>query len=74
MTQTNLGIINLWLKHIKDVYRLHKGEIDALETHDQQVDWLNRAERDGTGECQPGQNHHRTAGLNTGKNARICDG
>lgn len=40
MTNDNLGIINPWLKHIKDVYRLHRHEIDALETQDAQVDRL----------------------------------
>lgn len=40
MTNTNLGIINPWLKHIKDVYRFHRKEIDALATHDEQVDRL----------------------------------
>jgi carbonic anhydrase len=40
MTNDNLGIINPWLKHIKDVYRLHREEINALATHDQQVDRL----------------------------------
>lgn len=27
-----VGIIDNWLRHIKDVYRLHKNEIDALPT------------------------------------------
>lgn len=40
MGNQNLGIINPWLKHIKDVYRFHKEEVDALETFDQQVDRL----------------------------------
>lgn len=28
----NLGIINKWLRHIKDVYRFHREELDALAT------------------------------------------
>lgn len=40
MGNQNLGIINPWLKHIKDVYRFHKDEIDALEDSDRQVDRL----------------------------------
>lgn len=40
MGNQNLGIINPWLKHIKDVYRFHKDEIDALEGTDRQVDRL----------------------------------
>lgn len=40
MTNQNLGIINPWLKHIKDVYRLHRDEIDALDSEDEQVDRL----------------------------------
>jgi carbonic anhydrase len=30
-----VGIIDNWLRHIKDVYRLHKEEIDALPTLEQ---------------------------------------
>lgn len=40
MTNQNFGIINPWLKHIKDVYRFHRDEIDALDTEDKQVDRL----------------------------------
>lgn len=40
MTSDNLGIINPWLKHIKDVYRIHRDEINALPTHEEQVDRL----------------------------------
>lgn len=40
MGNQNLGIINPWLKHIKDVYRFHKAEIDALDGFDRQVDRL----------------------------------
>lgn len=31
MTNHNFGIINKWLRNIKDVYRIHQNEIDALE-------------------------------------------
>ncbi|MEI6086154.1 MAG: carbonate dehydratase [Bacteroidota bacterium] len=31
MTQTSLGLINKWLRNIKDVYRIHRDEIDAIE-------------------------------------------
>jgi carbonic anhydrase len=31
MTQTSLGLINKWLRNIKDVYRIHRNEIDAIE-------------------------------------------
>ncbi len=30
MTNKSFGIINKWLRHIKDIYRLHQQEIDAL--------------------------------------------
>jgi carbonic anhydrase len=30
--KTDFGLINKWLRNIKDVYRFHKGEIDALDT------------------------------------------
>jgi carbonic anhydrase len=31
MTQTSLGLINKWLRNIKDVYRIHRKEVDAIE-------------------------------------------
>jgi carbonic anhydrase len=31
LTNQNLGLINKWLRHIKDVYRIHKVELDAIE-------------------------------------------
>ncbi len=31
MTQKSLGLINKWLRNIKDVYRLHRKEVDAIE-------------------------------------------
>jgi carbonic anhydrase len=34
------GIINHWLKNIKDIYRLHRDEVDALTTEDERVDRL----------------------------------
>lgn len=40
MTNVNYGIINPWLKHIKDVYRIHRDEIDALATEEEQADRL----------------------------------
>lgn len=34
------GIIDNWLCHIKDVYRLHAEELDAIEDHEQKTDKL----------------------------------
>ena len=31
LTSKQFGVIDNWLRHIKDVYRLHKEEIDAIE-------------------------------------------
>lgn len=31
MTQKSLGIINKWLRNIKDVYRFHREEVDAIK-------------------------------------------
>jgi carbonic anhydrase len=31
MTQTSLGLINKWLRNIKDVYRIHRDEVDAID-------------------------------------------
>ncbi|HSF44918.1 MAG TPA: carbonate dehydratase [Chitinophagaceae bacterium] len=40
LTQHNFGIINKWLRNIKDVYRIHREEIDTLSTDDEKVDKL----------------------------------
>jgi carbonic anhydrase len=34
MSPQHLGLINKWLRHIKDVYRLHATELDAIEDED----------------------------------------
>jgi carbonic anhydrase len=31
LTSNSFGIIDNWLRHIKDVYRIHKAEIDAIQ-------------------------------------------
>ncbi len=31
MSQEHFGVIDNWLRHIKDVYRLHKDELDAID-------------------------------------------
>lgn len=36
----DLGLIDNWLGHIKDVYRLHKHKIDALPTEKEKLDLL----------------------------------
>jgi carbonic anhydrase len=38
MTKHNFGIINKWLRNIKDVYRIHQHEIDTLSTDQARVD------------------------------------
>lgn len=40
MTHQSLGLINKWLRNIKDVYRMHRDEIDALPTEDERADLL----------------------------------
>lgn len=40
LTNHNYGIINRWLKHIKDVYRFHRDEIDAIPTEEGRTDRL----------------------------------
>ena len=40
MNQHHYGIINHWLKNIKDVYRLHREEIDALSDEEARVNRL----------------------------------
>ena len=39
-TQQNLGIINKWLRNIKDVYRYHREELDAIGNEEARVDRL----------------------------------
>jgi carbonic anhydrase len=31
MSHTHLGLINKWLRHIKDVYRFHRAELDLID-------------------------------------------
>ncbi len=40
MGQHHFGIINYWLKNIKDIYRLHREEIDILPTEEERTDKL----------------------------------
>lgn len=40
MTHQSLGIINKWLRNIKDVYRIHYDEINFLPTESDQVNRL----------------------------------
>lgn len=40
LTRTHLGLINKWLRHIKDVYRLHATELDAITDNDKRTERL----------------------------------
>lgn len=40
LTRHSYGLINKWLRNIKDVYRLHQDEIDVLPTEDEKVNKL----------------------------------
>lgn len=40
MGQHHFGIINYWLKNIKDIYRLHREEVDILPTEEERTDKL----------------------------------
>lgn len=40
LTNRQFGVIDNWLRHIKDVYRLHKKEIDAIEEQSKKEDRL----------------------------------
>ncbi|MBK9175682.1 MAG: carbonic anhydrase [Flavobacteriales bacterium] len=38
LTNRSFGILDTWLRNIKDVYRLHKEEVDAMPTEQQRQD------------------------------------
>ncbi|TDQ75254.1 carbonic anhydrase [Sphingobacterium yanglingense] len=40
LSRQQFGIIDNWLCHIKDVYRIHAAEIDAIDEHEKKVDRL----------------------------------
>lgn len=40
MSHHNMGIINKWLRNIKDVYRLHEEELEQIQDEDRRVDRL----------------------------------
>ncbi len=40
MTQTSLGLINKWLRNIKDVYRIYRDEVDAIKDEDKRANRL----------------------------------
>lgn len=40
MTQKSLGIINKWLRNIKDVYRFHRDEIDSIKNQEDRTNRL----------------------------------
>jgi carbonic anhydrase len=40
LTKHSFGIINKWLRNIKDVYRIHREEIDSLKEEEQRVNRL----------------------------------
>ncbi len=38
MTNQSIGLIDNWIRHIKDVYRVHKKELDAIEDQTKRFD------------------------------------
>lgn len=40
MQSEDLGILNPWLRNIRDVYRLHKAELDTIDCEDKKYDRL----------------------------------
>lgn len=40
MQQKDLGLLNPWLRNVRDVYRMHKAELDALKDEHQRYDRL----------------------------------
>jgi carbonic anhydrase len=40
MQSADLGILNPWLRNIRDVYRLHRAELDAIATEEERYNRL----------------------------------
>ncbi|TAE12080.1 MAG: carbonate dehydratase [Bacteroidetes bacterium] len=40
LTRKHIGIVNKWLRNIKDIYRLHETELEAIEDENMKVDRL----------------------------------
>ncbi|WP_340066364.1 carbonate dehydratase [Ascidiimonas aurantiaca] len=40
MGHKSLGLINKWVRHVKDVYRIHKEELEAIEDKEHRFDRL----------------------------------
>ncbi len=40
MTNVDLGLINKWLRNIKETYRLHQAELELIEDNDRRADRL----------------------------------
>lgn len=40
LSNAHYGLLNKWLRNIKDVYRLHKSELDAIENEEEKNDML----------------------------------
>jgi carbonic anhydrase len=40
MSRQHLGLINKWLRHIKDIYRLHATELDAIPDEEKRYERL----------------------------------
>jgi carbonic anhydrase len=40
MTNRSFGLINKWLRHIKDVYRAHRRDLDTIAEHERRLDRL----------------------------------
>ncbi len=38
MGNQSYGLVDNWIRHIKDSYRLHKGELDAIENEEERFD------------------------------------
>lgn len=40
MTRQDFGLINKWLRHLKDVYRMHQRELESIEQREARADRL----------------------------------
>ena len=76
MTQADLGLLNPWIRNIRDVYRLHQAELDAIADEDARYNRL--VELNAIEQCvnvmkKPVWQKHHNAGSGPSVHAWVFD-